>query len=597
MSNVRSNLFVRVAQWLTQPDTHGRAIGIAVSSIFALVLGLFVVRDALVDPLIVQDDVRQHVFWMVRFANPELLPNDPIADYFQSVAPLGYTTLYRIVDWLGVAPFVFSRFLPVLIALATTLVVYEITLELLALPLAGFLASAILNMTLWMKDDLVSATPRAFVYLVLAVFLLGVVRRSWWQAALGIVLTVSFYPQYAIVEGSIAFVGGCAAVLPALVGRLSGKSSVFAPTVEIGAARWFFSLWLLAIVVLIPYAIGSGEYGPTIGLEEARQSAEFWPRGRSRFFDEDLWKFWTSGDRSGFFPNHTPTFLWFGVFLPVVTRFPGVFPLVKQLDRKSALFGWWLLTTVGLFGLAHLLLFRLHLPSRYTHHNLKLMMSIASAIFVTICIEALWRGLTQSRRLTVWGVVGGVFGAALLFSVAASPLWLHDNTRQAYRTGREPELYAFLQTTPIASKLAGIDGEINNLPTLVQRSIVFGFEYAIPYHQGYYQPLKQRGIDMIEAFYSPDRARVAAFVERYDLGFWVVRRSSFNAEALRNDERLGGMAKSEFQDDPMVRTIATAIDSLEAGQTPTLAQDIDRCAVFERGDFAVLDAACTANQQ
>jgi len=597
----RSNVFARVARGLTKPTPgpYGSAIALAISSIFAIALGLFVVRDALSDPLIVQDDVRQHVFWMVRFDNPDLLPNDPIADYFQSVAPGGYTLLYRLVDWLGIAPIDFNRFLPVLISLATTIVVYGVTIELFPVPLAGFLATAILNMTLWMKDDLVSGTPRAFVYLVLALFLYGIVRRCWWQAAGAIVLTVLFYPQYAIVEGTIAFIGGCAESLPALSANLangsdrSGRSSAFDAKRQT-SARFFFSLWAIAILVLLPYAIGSSEYGPTIDLEQARQSAEFWPRGRSRFFDEDSWKFWMSGDRSGFFPNYTPTFLWFGILLPLVAQFPSVFPLVRRLDRRSALLGWWLITTIGLFGLSHLLLFRLHLPSRYAHHNLKLLMSIASAIFVTICLEALWRGLTRSRRLTVWGVVGGVFGVALLVSVAGSPLWLYDNVRQAYRTGRQPELYAFLQTTPIDNKIAGIDGEINNLPTFTQRSIVFGFEYAIPYHQGYYLPLKQRGIDTIAAFYSPDRQRVAEFVERYDLGYWLVRRSSFNAEAIREDDRLGSTVESDFQDDPLVRAIATAIADLEAGRPPVLATDIDRCAVFEQGDFAILDADCTA---
>ena len=52
-----------------------------------------------------QDDARQHVFWMQRFIDSELFPHDLIADYFQSVAPTGYTTLYRIAAALGSIPF------------------------------------------------------------------------------------------------------------------------------------------------------------------------------------------------------------------------------------------------------------------------------------------------------------------------------------------------------------------------------------------------------------------------------------------------------------------------------------------------------------
>ncbi|WP_366558105.1 hypothetical protein [Okeania sp. SIO3B5] len=35
----------------------------------------------------IQDDARQHIFWMRRFFDSELFPQDFIADYFQSVAP------------------------------------------------------------------------------------------------------------------------------------------------------------------------------------------------------------------------------------------------------------------------------------------------------------------------------------------------------------------------------------------------------------------------------------------------------------------------------------------------------------------------------
>jgi hypothetical protein len=43
----------------------------------------------------VQDDARQHVFWMRRFLNSELFANDLITDHFQSIAPLGYAFFYR----------------------------------------------------------------------------------------------------------------------------------------------------------------------------------------------------------------------------------------------------------------------------------------------------------------------------------------------------------------------------------------------------------------------------------------------------------------------------------------------------------------------
>jgi len=52
----------------------------------------------------VQDDARQHVFWMQRFLDPALFPRDLIADYFQSVAPAGYTAIYQMMAGVGINP-------------------------------------------------------------------------------------------------------------------------------------------------------------------------------------------------------------------------------------------------------------------------------------------------------------------------------------------------------------------------------------------------------------------------------------------------------------------------------------------------------------
>ncbi|MGJ3254530.1 MAG: hypothetical protein ACFE0J_25860, partial [Elainellaceae cyanobacterium] len=56
---------------------------------FAAIYSLLALQQAFSADYVVQDDARQHVFWMQRFLNPDLFPDDLIADYFQSVAPAG----------------------------------------------------------------------------------------------------------------------------------------------------------------------------------------------------------------------------------------------------------------------------------------------------------------------------------------------------------------------------------------------------------------------------------------------------------------------------------------------------------------------------
>ena len=127
----------------------------------------------------IQDDARQHVFWMHRFHDAELFPQDWIADYFQSVAPWGYRHLYEFAAHLGLDPLNFNKLLPILLALLTTGLVMQVSWRLLPVAPAGFFASVILNLSLWMKDDLVSGTPPGLRCPLTAGVSLGAVIESY----------------------------------------------------------------------------------------------------------------------------------------------------------------------------------------------------------------------------------------------------------------------------------------------------------------------------------------------------------------------------------------------------------------------------------
>src|SRR5262249_44889873 len=93
---------------------------LALSLVFALLVSSEAMRQAFSSPYVIQDDGRQHVFWMWRFVDPELFRGDLIADYFQSVAPAGYSMLYRGAARLGMDPIYFSKLLPMALGVLTT---------------------------------------------------------------------------------------------------------------------------------------------------------------------------------------------------------------------------------------------------------------------------------------------------------------------------------------------------------------------------------------------------------------------------------------------------------------------------------------------
>ena len=77
---------------------------VGLSVLVCLYYGLISAHYGLSQDYIVQDDARQHVVWLQRFIDPELFPNDLIADYFMSLAPMGYKTVYWLTAKVGIEP-------------------------------------------------------------------------------------------------------------------------------------------------------------------------------------------------------------------------------------------------------------------------------------------------------------------------------------------------------------------------------------------------------------------------------------------------------------------------------------------------------------
>ena len=258
---------------LSQSSKSQVRFWLGVSLMIAVVYGCLGMQQAFSGNYVVQDDARQHVFWMRRFLDPELFPQDWIADYFQSVAPAGYRFVYQAAANFGVDPMVFNKILPTVLALITTGYGFGLCLQLFPIPAAGFTATLFLNQLLWSKDDLISATPRAFFYPLFLAFLYYLSRRSLWPCLLALSLQCLFYPQTALLS---------CAILGLRLLRRTGR------TLGLSRDRWDLKCAIaglcLTAILFLPYALTASEFGPVITLAEARHMAEFDSDGRASFF-------------------------------------------------------------------------------------------------------------------------------------------------------------------------------------------------------------------------------------------------------------------------------------------------------------------------
>lgn len=528
---------------------------------------------------IVPEDGRQHLFWMAQWDNPELFAGDLIADYFKSVAPWGFRGVFLLGHVLGVDPLVLAKLLPLPLAMITAVYGCRVMGVIVPVPWVGALGTVLLLQNLWLRDDLASGSARAFLNPLLLAVLDALLRRSPGALALTIILLGGFYPSYVLVVAALVILrwgwswwGDRRRSADHGFRGAKGPHETRLLLVGLGAA----------VLTLLPFALATSAYDPTISRDLAQTLPEFLPNGRSRFFYEDFGRFWLSGGRSGIQVPLEPPWLAAGFLLPLLYRWRDHrwrdrFPLLNQVNGTAlTLLPQVAIAGFALFFAAHALLFRLHLPSRYTQHTLRIALAFGAAIALAALLQALvTRRRTWRRGVIVLGVV------ALL----AYPLTWSRFPRVNYTVGAAPDLYAWLRSQPTTTLIASLSAEADNLPTFAHRPILIGQEYAIPYQWGYYRLFRTRVLGAIAAQYSPDPGLLRTVIQRYGIGLWLLDPGAFTPDYLRQNAWLR-------QYDP---AYSTALASLDAGQLPALAQVQDTCQVWRSDRAIVLDAPCILN--
>ena len=514
----------------------------------------------------IQDDARQHVFWLQRLNDPELFPHDLIANYFSSVAPAGYKFVYWLANLWGLEPLIFNKILPLLLGVGTSIYLFLVTLEIFPVALAGFLASLLLNQNLWLLDDLVSGTPRAFLYILFLGFIYHLLRQQLLFCVLLILLQGLFYPQTVLISAGILCLN--------LISQKEG--------------RYLYLIGLIAAVFTVAvYKLQTAEFSEVITIATAQQLPEFAPTGRSAFFIENPWHFWLVAKQSGWFPFEWQYFAMcsFGLLLPAIVKFPTLFPLVKQLNSRARIIWQILVTSLGWYGLSHLLLFRLHLPSRYSQHYWRIAIALLAGITLTILLHQLIQTVAASSFLGQLMIMA-IAIPLLLYPTYAVQSYPH---RLGYLTAQETELYQFLQKQPKNIVIATLSEAGDFIPSFAQRTVLTAREYSIPYHWDYYGQIRQRTQDLIQAQYTLNPDELKQFIRKYQIDLWLIDHNAFTTAYLMQNDWLRQYQSSTS---PAISPTSLAIANLQQQKPLAITKKLYQCSIFRTLELTLLSSKC-----
>lgn len=561
---------------LFQPETD-RTVWLGLSFVAPLYFGLVTLGYQLFGPeYLIQDDMRQHVVWLQRFVDPQLFPGDAIADYYLAIEPTAYKGLYWCLAQIGLEPLLVAKLLPLLLALITTLFAFKIALRLLPVPICGFLATLILNQQIWLDDELITATPRAFYYPLLTIFLYCLLKQALLPSLVVIVLQGLFYAPSMLLSVAILSVR----LWP--WGSYWPRWQALAIHLRHPAHRHRYVFWLAgcgaAGLVILWLLHHQSAVGPTITTAQMRVLPEFDRYGRHEYFGVHPLYFLFQG-RSGLNVSWFPASILMGLALPFLSA--PRFRLTQKL--KPALLYQGVIASLGLYITAHFLLFKLYFPSRYTYHSLRVLLALAAGITLTILGEAGWRWLrsrwhSQQRWLLI--IIGLVLTLELLVP-ALPPLFL---ALQVWIEGQSPALYTYLAQQPRDTVVATLAEEGDNLGAFSQRSTLVGREFALTFHPQYYQVMQQRVVDLLQAQYSPDPTVVQQIIDRYGIDYFLIERAAFSPDYL--------LGKNWLVHSSAQATVAEVVNNLQNGVQPAVLEKLDTCDVLSADSWVLLETQC-----
>lgn len=568
------------------PSLKQRAVAIclALSLLMPLYFGLISWHHATSSGPIIQDDVRLHIVWLQRLIDPALFPNDIIADYYSALQSVGFKAIYGLATTIGLAPLTVAQALPLILALITTIYLFWVSLRLLPIPLSGVLTTVIWNQNVWLKDDLISATPRAFIYPLFAAFLYYLLAGATVPWLIALVLQGLFYPQMMLVS---------AGLLTLRLVQWQGYPTL--PKRLNDYRPWVLAISLTVAILLFFSHQVTAQIGPVISAEQMRTMPEFHVNGRRQYFGVSPLNFWFSG-ASGLRIPLFPPIIWLGTFFPLTILREGRkqkadarsrMSLASKLTSQNQVLAELLFSALGFFFLAHLLFPTLYLPSRYTFYSMRVLMAIATGLMLTLVLDGVRRWL-QDRQHSRWqmgdrvkAMVGVGVAIAILTVPAIPSIFLPC---QGWIMGETPQIYQFLSQTPKDTLIASLDPEASNIPAFSQRSVWVSGEFALPYHATFYELMLERMAALVKAQYSPEVAVLRSFIQTHGIDRWLVHQNFADPAYL--------MDQSWLVNSTIQPTVIDMAKHLDQGRHPALLTLIPFCTIVKENELILLDAHC-----
>ncbi|MBI2485370.1 MAG: hypothetical protein HYW01_00105 [Deltaproteobacteria bacterium] len=487
---------------------------------------------------------------MYKFQDPELFKNDLLTALLSSgkLQPPGYVFLYRTGSHF-IDPLLFSKVIPILLVIISVLYMFRLGKSLGGGEVAGFVAGMLFICDVfiigWGKH-FQAGISRSFAYPLFISFVYYFVNKKPAKASINLVLQSLFYPPIFL---NSAFLWGISCMRKSWIKEIKSSAILVVGFVVAG------------LILVNSYTSSPTFLGTLISGSEAKTMPEFGPDGRSDFFKEHLYEYLFMG-RAGL--NLDKVSVYIALLIPMG------FVLGKRVFRVKRTVYDIMISSLILFVIAHIVLFKLHLPSRYVLYTLP----VAFNLLIAMNCEGFLEELRARYGINLLQKMPGpkmVFG----FLLVAIIIILGYKVSSSATNENRVELYKFISTLPKDVLIAGYPNDMDGVPLLSKRKVLVNMELALPYYSNYYSEIRKRTFDLFTAYYSNNPSEIMVFCKKYGVDYIVVNKNHFDWKFL--NEKIYYSPFGEY-----------AKSLVEKNKSFVLNDMVDSKKVFKKGTYSVI---------
>lgn len=525
--------------------------------------------DALTNPYVIGDDVRQQIFWMQKWSDPELFTDDLLTEYAMNYVPWGVKAIY-VATHSFINPLQFSSILSGILFVLTAGFLFGLGLRL------GDQLTSVLTVCLYcflghFMENITSGVSRSFAYPLLAAYLFFLSAKNLIGTGAVILLASVLNPYIfllCLVTQALFLIHhywpAIASWLPGYVRfkyfsrpRLS-KSEPFIERIHSDADflqpdRFDNGPLRHSSIVISILLAGSGgfffllryfffstnTFGTLVTPGDMIGHAEYSAVGRYEIFPQP--SFLTEIIHPWIFNlpfiQWGPLPAWFFALVGLAIIGYAVCSRRKLVMDLSILrvLGYLLVSSLLLYVAARIFIFRLFVPSRYIEFSF----NIFFCLVIAKCLRVAMVGWVSDR--TIFPLLTTLL--IILASLQVYHVGVFDYSNDA-------KLYRFFDTTPKNVLIAGHPEVMDNVLTFARRKAFVTYELSHTWYASYWNVIKKRTFDFFRAYYSGDPRDIYSFCRKNGIDYLVVRDSDFSEEKLKK----GGLYFEPF--DSFIRDLA-----------------------------------------